>query len=438
MPYLSYARVQETTTTTGTGSLTLAGAVTNRVAFQSQLATNDYVDYAIDDGAGGYEVGIGQLTAATTLARTAVLYSSNAGAAVNWAAGSKTVTLTMNGGQLGAQDALIFGDGSDGDVTVSSGTTTLSRDMYYKNLTVSGTGTISATGYKIFVSEILTITGAPAAAITYNGSAGGNASTTTGGSAGAASSTNTQGGGGDSVSGPNGGVTTGTSGTTSGALSPAVGGNGSGGGGTAGNGSGGSGGFGGGIGSYTLYASRKRANTLFYQGASVAQVKGGAAGGSGGSGGGNSSAAGGGGGASGSGGGHLFIAARIINRGGSTGTGAIQANGGNGGNGGSPASGNKGGGGGGGGGNGGWVQLIYQHLIGSTATNAIQAKGGNGGTGGSKSGTGTDGAGGDGGSSGYITVIDLGTNASSETSASVGGGGSGTTGGTGATSQVSL
>lgn len=435
MPYLAYPRVQETTTTTGTGNITLAGAVTNRVTLQSLLSINDYLDYVIDDGAGNYEIGIGHLTATTTLVRTAVRYSSNAGALVSFAAGTKTVTLTMNEGQLWAQDTL-FGDGSDGNVTISSGTTSLTKDTYYKSLTINGTGSLAVNGYKVFVSEILDITSAPAGAITFNGSAGGNASVTTGGTAGTAPFVNTQGGGGSGQNGPNGGTAGGTAGTSSSALT-GVGGSGTGAGGSGGNGSGGSGLGGGGVGAITLHPSRRRYAQLFYQGSGFSQCRGGAAGGSGGSAGGDGTA-GGGGGASGGGGGHAWIAARIINRGGSTAAGAIQANGGNGGNGGTPAAGNRGGGGGGGGGNGGWVQLFYQHLIGTTATNALQSKGGNGGTGGTKTGTGTNGTGGDGGASGYVTAIDLGNNTSSETGSSSGGAASGTTGGTGATTQVSL
>lgn len=52
-------------------------------------------------------------------------------------------------------DAL-FGDGSDGDVTISSATT-LARDMYYRNLTVAAGQTLDAGGYRIFVSGTLTL-----------------------------------------------------------------------------------------------------------------------------------------------------------------------------------------------------------------------------------------------------------------------------------------
>jgi len=436
MPYLSHARVQETTTTTGTGNITLAGALTNRVTLASVMATSDYLDYVIDDGAGNWEIGIGQLTASTTLVRVAVRFSSNSNALVSFAAGTKNVTLTMNEGQLSAIDDLFFGDGSDGDVSISSGSTALTRDMYYRNLTLSGSGKIQCNGYKVYVSEVLDLSGATnsSGSITFDGSAGNNASVNTGGTAGSSPFVNSQGGGGAGQAGPNGGTAAGTAGTGSSAIT-GVGGSATGAGGTAGNGSGGSGGVGGSVGALTLYSNRKRYSQLFYRGST--QVRGGAGGGSGGSGGGDGTA-GGGGGASGGGGGHLFLAARIINRGGSTAAGAVRANGGNGGNGGAPAGGNRGGGGGGGGGNGGWIQLFYAHLIGSSATNALQSKGGTGGNGGTKTGTGTDGAGGDGGSSGYVTVIDLGTNTSSETGSTTGGGASGTTGGTGATTQVSL
>jgi hypothetical protein len=49
-----------------------------------------------------------------------------------------------------------FGDGSDGDVTISSGTTTLSTDMFYNNLTMSGTAILNPNGYKVFVKGKLT------------------------------------------------------------------------------------------------------------------------------------------------------------------------------------------------------------------------------------------------------------------------------------------
>jgi len=46
-------------------------------------------------------------------------------------------------------DLFAYGDGSDGDVTVTTAIT-LSRNMYYRNLTLSGSGTIDANGFCIF------------------------------------------------------------------------------------------------------------------------------------------------------------------------------------------------------------------------------------------------------------------------------------------------
>ena len=89
-------RVKETTTTTGTGTLTLAGAVNGFQAF-SVLGDGSTTYYAIYDTASDdWEVGLGTYTlSGTTLARTTVLSSSNAGAAVNLSAGSKDVFVTQ-------------------------------------------------------------------------------------------------------------------------------------------------------------------------------------------------------------------------------------------------------------------------------------------------------------------------------------------------------
>tara|TARA_R110000868_G_scaffold43247_1_gene145799 strand:+ start:155 stop:613 length:459 start_codon:yes stop_codon:yes gene_type:complete len=88
-------RVKETTTTTGTGTITLAGAAAGFQAF-SVLGDGNTTYYAIVDSVtADWEVGIGTYTlSGTTLARTTVLSSSNAGAAVNLSAGSKDVFVT--------------------------------------------------------------------------------------------------------------------------------------------------------------------------------------------------------------------------------------------------------------------------------------------------------------------------------------------------------
>ena len=93
-------RVQETSTTTGTGSFTLAGAVTGYQTFASVLATADTTYYTIaDQGGVNWEVGLGTFTSPSTLARTTILSSSNAGSAVSFAAGTKSVFITYPAGR---------------------------------------------------------------------------------------------------------------------------------------------------------------------------------------------------------------------------------------------------------------------------------------------------------------------------------------------------
>ena len=77
-------RVQETSTTTGTGTLTLAGAVTQFQTFSAAVGNGNTTYYTIYNAGGTeWEVGLGTVGAGT-LARTTVLASSNAGAAVNF------------------------------------------------------------------------------------------------------------------------------------------------------------------------------------------------------------------------------------------------------------------------------------------------------------------------------------------------------------------
>ena len=72
-------RVKETSTTTGTGTLNLAGAVTGFVTFVSGIGNSNTTYYAINaQGTSNWEVGIGTVTDATpdTLARDTVLSNS--------------------------------------------------------------------------------------------------------------------------------------------------------------------------------------------------------------------------------------------------------------------------------------------------------------------------------------------------------------------------
>ena len=88
-------RVKETTSTTGTGTVTLSGASTGFQSF-SVIGDGNTTYYAITDPtAGTWEVGIGTYTASgTTLSRDTVLESSNSGSLVDFAAGNKDVFVT--------------------------------------------------------------------------------------------------------------------------------------------------------------------------------------------------------------------------------------------------------------------------------------------------------------------------------------------------------
>jgi hypothetical protein len=93
MAFVLADRVQETSTTTGTGTLTLAGAVSGYQSFAA-VGNGNSTYYGIVNNNGEWENGIGTYTASgTTLSRTTVLSSSNSGNLVNFTAGSKTFLL---------------------------------------------------------------------------------------------------------------------------------------------------------------------------------------------------------------------------------------------------------------------------------------------------------------------------------------------------------
>lgn len=79
------SRVFETSITTGTGALNLAGAIPGFRSFVSAVGSGNKVCYAIDNGI-DWEMGIGTPTAGSpdTLSRDTILESSNANAAVNF------------------------------------------------------------------------------------------------------------------------------------------------------------------------------------------------------------------------------------------------------------------------------------------------------------------------------------------------------------------
>ena len=96
-------RVKETSTTTGTGTLNLAGAETGFVTFVAGIATGNTTYYTIhNQGTAEWEVGIGTVTDATpdTLSRDTVLSNSSGNTSkISFSAGTKDVFCTLPAGK---------------------------------------------------------------------------------------------------------------------------------------------------------------------------------------------------------------------------------------------------------------------------------------------------------------------------------------------------
>jgi hypothetical protein len=95
-------RVKETTISTGTGSLTLAGAVTQFQALSAAFTNGQSgITLCIADQSGAnWEVSSCTLVSATSISRDTVLSSSNAGALVNFGAGIKDVFFTLSASDI--------------------------------------------------------------------------------------------------------------------------------------------------------------------------------------------------------------------------------------------------------------------------------------------------------------------------------------------------
>ena len=119
-------RVKETTTTTGTGAVSLAGAVTGFETFAAGVGNSNTTYYCIaHQDQAEFEVGLGTLDGdSSDLTRTTVISSSNSDSAVDFSAGTKDVFCTVPASKLIFEDA-------DNDVTIG------------RNLTVTGDLTIT-------------------------------------------------------------------------------------------------------------------------------------------------------------------------------------------------------------------------------------------------------------------------------------------------------
>ncbi len=109
-------RVKETSTTTGTGTFDLAGAVSGFESFVAGIGNSNTTYYAIVNENGEFEVGLGTVTdaATDTLSRDTIISSSNSDSAVNFGAGTKNVFCT-----LPASKAVILD--SSGNIVANNG-----------------------------------------------------------------------------------------------------------------------------------------------------------------------------------------------------------------------------------------------------------------------------------------------------------------------------
>ena len=140
-------RVKETSTTTGTGTLNLAGAETGYESFVSGIGTTNTTYYAIElNSANEFEVGIGTVTDASpdTLSRDTVISSSNSDAKVNFSAGTKNVFCTLPAKRamspsMTATDYLVT------HATTLSQDQTIASGVLAGPVTITGTQTITGT-----------------------------------------------------------------------------------------------------------------------------------------------------------------------------------------------------------------------------------------------------------------------------------------------------
>ncbi len=105
-------RVRETTSTTGTGAVTLGGAVGGFQTFAAGIGNSNTTYYAISiNSESEWEVGLGTLNGdSSTLTRTTVLESSNSDSAVDFSAGTKEVFCTL------PSEKAVYLDASDNQV----------------------------------------------------------------------------------------------------------------------------------------------------------------------------------------------------------------------------------------------------------------------------------------------------------------------------------
>ena len=148
-------RVKESSSTTGTGTFTLGGAVTGFETFAAGIGGGNTTYYCIfENGTNNFEVGFGTLNGgASTLARTNVISSSNSDGLVNFA-GATEVFCTVPGAKISLPTPEEYGSSSAPKIiTVKVGTKTTAHPY-------SGQGSSSAYFFDGLESPAITFSGA--------------------------------------------------------------------------------------------------------------------------------------------------------------------------------------------------------------------------------------------------------------------------------------
>jgi len=143
-------RVKETSTTTGTGTFSLDGAVAGFETFVSAIGDTNETYYCIFSSIGEFEVGQGTVTDATpdTLSRDVVISSSNGDALVNFSAGDKQVFCTLPASKTPSPSM-------DATTYINTHSTTISEDQTMESGVLAGpvtiTGNVTATGTLVII-----------------------------------------------------------------------------------------------------------------------------------------------------------------------------------------------------------------------------------------------------------------------------------------------
>jgi hypothetical protein len=201
MAFITADRVKDTSTTTGTGNITVSGSAPfGYRTFSTVLSVADTFYYAIQgQSTAEWEIGVGTYVSTNQFARTTVLASSASGSAVSFSSGTKNVfitlaatrTLQLKSGDTPTAGSIPYGDGSTlsyssvgtaGQVLISGGSSSPTWSSAGTGSVTSvavsgGTTGLTTSGGPVTTSGTITLAGTLA---TANGGTGGTATPTAG------------------------------------------------------------------------------------------------------------------------------------------------------------------------------------------------------------------------------------------------------------------